>query len=64
MNSFKKGGGGKAEKLAPKMSNPSGAGARKEENVISQPGRKRFGSNQMSPVAKEGRRVPYGGETY
>jgi hypothetical protein len=46
------------------MCNPAGAGSRKEENKISQPGKKKYDSNSMSPVAKEGRRVPYGGETY
>lgn len=64
MNEFKGGGRKAASKLEPKMSNPQGAGAREERNVITQPGKKRFGSNSMSPVAKEGRRVPYGGETY
>jgi hypothetical protein len=64
MNSYKKNGAGKVGKMEPKMCNPSGAGDRKEENVVSQPGKKKYGSNMMSPVAKEGRRVPYGGETY
>lgn len=64
MNEFKGGGRKAASKLEPKMSNPSGAGARQEKNVIEQPGQKKYGSNLMSPVAKEGVRVPYGGETY
>jgi hypothetical protein len=64
MNEFKGGGRKAASRLEPKMSNPQGAGSRKETNVLSPPGKKRFGSNEMSPVAKEGRRVPYGGETY
>ena len=64
MNEFKAGRGSKVSTLEPKMTNPKGAGARKEENKITQPGREKYGSNMISPVAKEGRRVPYGGETY
>lgn len=47
-------------KLEPKMCNPGNAGDRKEYGVESQPGEKKYGSNMMSPVSKEGRRVEYG----
>lgn len=48
------------DKLEPKMCNPGNAGDRKEYGVESQPGEKKYGSNMMSPVSKEGRRVEYG----
>lgn len=47
-------------KLEPKMCNPKGAGDRKEYGIEGQPGQKKYGSNQMSPVSKEGRVVEYG----